>query len=431
MTCYRTLNVMVIIVAFCLVWSGDIYVTASGTDTKDFENEDPLSIPLISDKGAPLVAMLDTNTINRKIKVYIRTLMRETIQNAVQEQIQDIFKTSFDENSTIDFMRNMTMQGINDILKEQGQVKLLDSIRNEGESNARNSPDDDVMVDNFMYKLQGKCLPGDSDITAEDLKRDTQNILNKMVQLREIVKLNEQVMEEIKWILKLNESGGELLVSRLLIMLTRDVETSGICGTKIAKDCTQLQRYVSHSGVYSINPDQKVKVYCDMATDGGGWTIIQRRFDGYVNFQRNWKDYENGFGNVDGEYWLGNKHIHSLTSSGKYELRIDLTDMSNTKKYAVYKKFIVGDAASKYKLTVGDYNGDAGDQMTYHNGMKFSSTDQNNDEHGGTHCVDNYGPWWHKSCCYSALNRKWNMNLYWRNFRINEAKTSVMMIRKL
>ncbi|VDI46722.1 Hypothetical predicted protein, partial [Mytilus galloprovincialis] len=93
----------------------------SVSDTTYLGNEDPLSISLINDKGAPLVAMLDTNTINRKIKVYIRTLMRETIQNAVQEQIQDILKTSFDENSTINFIRNMTMQGINDILKEQGQ----------------------------------------------------------------------------------------------------------------------------------------------------------------------------------------------------------------------------------------------------------------------------------------------------------------------
>ncbi|XP_063405822.1 uncharacterized protein LOC134689782 [Mytilus trossulus] len=158
MTCYRTLNVMVKVIVFCLVWSGDIYVAASGSDTKDIENDNSLSIPLISDKGAPLVAMLDTNTINRKIKVYIRTLMRETIQNAVQEQIQDIFKTSFDENSTIDFIRNMTMQGINDILKEQGQVKLLESVRNQEINNGRKSFDEDSRVDDILYELQGQFL---------------------------------------------------------------------------------------------------------------------------------------------------------------------------------------------------------------------------------------------------------------------------------
>ncbi|VDI47145.1 Hypothetical predicted protein [Mytilus galloprovincialis] len=125
-----------------------------------------------------------------------------------------------------------------------------------------------------------------------------------------------------------------------------------------------------------------------------------------------------------------NEHIHSLTSSGKYELRIDLTDKSNTEKYAVYKTFVVGDAASKYQLTVGDYSGNAGDQMAYHNGMKFSTTDQDNDQNSGK-CVDNYGPWWHGNCNHSGLNKAFKSKLYWRNFSSNSAKTSVMMIRKL
>ncbi|XP_076084686.1 fibrinogen C domain-containing protein 1-A-like isoform X2 [Mytilus galloprovincialis] len=427
MTCYRTLNVIVIVVASCLVWSGDIYVTASGAVTKD---SGPLSIPLINDKGAPLVAMLDANTINRKIKVYIRTLMRETIQNAVQEQIKDIFKTSFDENSTINFIRNMTMQGINDILKEQGQVKLLDSIRNEEINEALKSSDKDSMVENIMYELQETCLPENHNISENDIKKDTQNILNKMEVYKEIVQMKGKLKEDIKLIL--TESGGEKQVSEMLRMLTRDVKASGVCTMQTAKDCSELQKYISHSDVYPIYPDEsEAKVYCDMTTDGGGWTIIQRRLDGSVNFQRNWKDYENGFGNVDGEYWLGNKHIHSLTSSGKYELRIDLTDMSNTKTYAVYKKFVVGDAASKYKLTVGDYSGDAGDKMSYHNGMKFSTTDQDNDQSSGGKCADTYGPWWHKDCCHSGLNKSFKSSLYWGSFKSSSAKTSVMMIRQL
>lgn len=59
----------------------------------------------------------------------------------------------------------------------------------------------------------------------------------------------------------------------------------------------------------------------------------------------------------------GNRYIYTLTSSGTYELRIDLTDLSNTKKYAVYKTFIVGNAASKYKLTIGEYSGNAGNNI--------------------------------------------------------------------
>lgn len=63
---------------------------------------------------------------------------------------------------------------------------------------------------------------------------------------------------------------------------------------------------------------------------------------------------------LDQFYETGNKYLNILTSSGKYELRVDLVDANNKKTYAVYKKFGVGDESSKFKLTVGDYKGNAG-----------------------------------------------------------------------
>jgi hypothetical protein len=48
-----------------------------------------------------------------------------------------------------------------------------------------------------------------------------------------------------------------------------------------------------------------------------------------------------------------------LTSQGNYKLRIDLEDYSGNSRYAVYNLFIVGDAASQYKLDIGGYSGDA------------------------------------------------------------------------
>ncbi|XP_052086256.1 fibrinogen-like protein A [Mytilus californianus] len=294
--------------------------------------------------------------------------------------------------------------------------------------NSQNSSGEESMVDGIINELKGMCLLDNNNRTTKEIMQDTQKIVNNMVMYKDIVKLNKQLKDEIQWIVK--ESGDEQLVSRIFRLMKRD--TKEICGNEIAKDCTELQKYELVSGVYKIYPHNNfydVDVYCDMSTVGGGWTVIQRRLDGSVNFQRTWTDYENGFGDLNGEYWLGNKHINSLTSSGKYELRINLTDLSNTKKYAVYKTFVVGDAASKYKLTIGNYSGNAGDKMVYHNGMKFSTTDQDNDE-GGT-CVGSYGPWWHKNCCHSGLNKAFKSNLYWGSFRSNAAKTSVLMIRKM
>lgn len=66
--------------------------------------------------------------------------------------------------------------------------------------------------------------------------------------------------------------------------------------------------------------------------------------------------------------------------------------------------------------------------MVYHNEMKFSTTDHDYDQYDSNSCVDTYGPWWHKNCCQSALNKEFKNKLYWNG---NTAKTSVMMIRKL
>ena len=159
---------------------------------------------------------------------------------------------------------------------------------------------------------------------------------------------------------------------------------------------------------YSINPMDRLgplKVFCDMETDGGGWTVFQRRFDGSVNFYRSWQDYENGFGSVDGEYWLGLRNIFRLTRNQQMVLRIDMESFDGDTAYAVYDSFAIGDASSKYQLTVGTYVGTAGDSLKYHNGMKFSTRGRDNDIYSGRHCAEKYrGAWWYRDCFASNLN---------------------------
>ena len=59
-------------------------------------------------------------------------------------------------------------------------------------------------------------------------------------------------------------------------------------------------------------------------------------------------------------FCLGNQRIHQLTSQGWYELRVDMSDFKNNRRYAYYRIFSVGNKASGYRLTVGEFNGNAG-----------------------------------------------------------------------
>ena len=63
---------------------------------------------------------------------------------------------------------------------------------------------------------------------------------------------------------------------------------------------------------------------CDTLTAGGGWIVIQRRTSGDVDFYRDWNSYMTGFGSLSADFWLGNENIYLLSSSGKYELRIEM-----------------------------------------------------------------------------------------------------------
>ncbi|GFO19995.1 angiopoietin-related protein 1 [Plakobranchus ocellatus] len=115
-----------------------------------------------------------------------------------------------------------------------------------------------------------------------------------------------------------------------------------------------------------------------------------------------------GFGTLDDEFWFGNERIHALTSSGTWELRVDLK-YKGKKAFAQYSNFAVESESNKYRLRIGSYSGNAGDSLSYHNGQKFSTFDKDNDESSRGHCArSEEGGWWYGSCDDVDLNSKWN-----------------------
>ncbi|XP_053551662.1 ficolin-1-like isoform X1 [Bombina bombina] len=185
----------------------------------------------------------------------------------------------------------------------------------------------------------------------------------------------------------------------------------GDSGTSLyaARNCKELlDQGEVLSDWYTIYPDgeRPLKVLCDMHTEGGGWIVFQRRWDGSVDFLRDWNSYKTGFGSRLNEFWLGNDNIHKITSAGDWELRVDLQDFENAKAYAKYASFKILGEDEKYKLLLGAFKeGNAGDSLNHHNNMQFSTMDQDNDVYAEGSCATMYkGAWWHGSCHNSNLN---------------------------
>ncbi|XP_061098640.1 angiopoietin-related protein 7-like [Conger conger] len=169
-------------------------------------------------------------------------------------------------------------------------------------------------------------------------------------------------------------------------------------------DCASIYyNGVHRSGIYTVVPSlgaMPVEVYCDMDTENGGWTVIQRRQDGTVNFDRSWREYKDGFGNLHTEFWLGNDNIHELSRQGDYTLRIDLEDWTGKHKHALYESFSIEEEANHYRLHVNGFSGTVEDSFSwYHNKQDFSTSDM------GNICAQiSHGGWWYNQCFFANLN---------------------------
>ncbi|KAK3764048.1 hypothetical protein RRG08_046517 [Elysia crispata] len=156
----------------------------------------------------------------------------------------------------------------------------------------------------------------------------------------------------------------------------------------------------------------EMTMLCEMETDSGGWTVIQKRIKGDVNFNRSWVEIKHEFGHFNGDYWFGLERVSHLTTLGRYELYVSF-DFNSKSYFARYSLFKVFPKEDKYALRIGGYSGNAGDSLTYHNEMGFTTYDQDNDISGHRNCAVRYkGPWWHRDCHQSNLNGIWGATAF-------------------
>ncbi|KAK6966077.1 BgMFREP21.3 [Biomphalaria glabrata] len=266
----------------------------------------------------------------------------------------------------------------------------------------------------------------------EDVKINQQNLKN----VKDDLKINQDNIENVKKDLKINQDNIENVREEVKINqqnLTRLKDTIDLLQynlsnyegkTNYTSLLQELQKtLIPESCRGIIHKKERVvvtlasglKVMCDTKTDGGGWIIFQRRINGKVDFYRGWKEYRDGFGDYNiGEFYLGNENIFNLTSIGQYDLRIDL-EFNNTKYFAQYENFKVLSETEKYKLKIGKYSGNAGNDLSRHNNMFFTTFDRDNDVGSDTNCADfSSGAWWYGICFHSSLNGQWGSTLSYK-----------------
>ncbi|XP_049293970.1 angiopoietin-related protein 1-like [Anopheles funestus] len=205
----------------------------------------------------------------------------------------------------------------------------------------------------------------------------------------------------------------------------------------------------SVSGIYRIDPDypfhEPMTVLCDQQYEGGGWTVIQQRTDGSVNFFRDWKDYKHGFGTLRGEFWLGLEQIHRLTNVAPHELAVLLEDFDGVKAEARYQRFRIAAETLNYAITeLGNCNPcGAGDAMRIHLNESFSTYDHDKSKAAFNCAAVFKGGWWFYRCHRCHLNGDYlrgklteaqdSQGLMWMEFRGDKysLKKTKMMIRPI
>ncbi|XP_043069225.1 fibrinogen C domain-containing protein 1 [Drosophila bipectinata] len=175
--------------------------------------------------------------------------------------------------------------------------------------------------------------------------------------------------------------------------------------------------------------------------NGAGWTVIQRRMDGSVNFNRGWNEYRDGFGYLTGEFFIGLEKLHQITKSRKHELYISLGKVDGSTDFAKFDDFRIGSEKDSYPLeSVGNCTGHAGDSLKVHLKMKFTTYDRDNDLHQGNCAQTDGGGWWYSSCAHSHLNGrfyndgKMKNNLYgifWGTWQNNDWSVSLTFVEMM
>ncbi|XP_053346874.1 fibrinogen gamma chain [Clarias gariepinus] len=332
-----------------------------------------------------------------------------------------------------------TTCGVQDYLQNyrsgvQRDLNHMDDLLREISNLTRGAQDKVV----YLKDSQTQALKSSPDLYIQK----SSNMLDDVLRFERTILVQEEQLYDLQATLAANEKRltdlkqlSQQLDQKCKLPCRDTVTIQTITG----KDCQDIaNKGAKVSGLYYVQPAKAPAsaaapapflVYCEIDSTGRGWTVLQRRRDGSVDFNRNWVPYKEGFGYLSPddstEFWLGNQKIHLLTVQPglPYVLRIEMVDWDGVKRNADYAMFKVGPEVDNYRLTYAYYfGGDAGDAFdgfefgddvsdkahTSHNGQQFSTPDRDNDKYSGNCAKQDGSGWWMNQCHAGHLNGKYH-----------------------
>ncbi|XP_037720169.1 fibrinogen-like protein 1 [Drosophila subpulchrella] len=298
--------------------------------------------------------------------------LRMSIDLVVQNKdlnIKQMQKQIFELENALDLSKS---QLSNKDKESSGSEKEKKHINFEGEShNNQNNIRDKVQI----IKLERIVHKKNEQL--EELNRKTQvceaNLSEKenhITQLESKIKNHEEKINE------LNEKLSEITLYNETCQIQSE--------SRIFLSCTKIP---SVKMVTLPDFEPFLADYEDIPCAGSGWMVIQRRIDGKLSFKQYENHYQNGFGDLGGELWLGLEKMHRLTANRRYELCIELVDFDDASAFARYDHFVVGSKEEKYALkSLGEYSGNAGDALRSHTNKAFLYSSE-------------YYSWWYDTDC--------------------------------
>ncbi|XP_022542700.1 angiopoietin-related protein 4 [Astyanax mexicanus] len=213
-----------------------------------------------------------------------------------------------------------------------------------------------------------------------------------------------------------------------------------------ASNCHDLfLRGETSSGVFTVQPpdSQPLQLYCEITSEGG-WTVIQRRQDGSVDFDRLWDAYQTGFGSFSGEFWLGLEKMYRVTKDFDYILKIQMSDWRDEQQTVTFRFRMNGEESGYSLRLLSPPAGPLESSLSSpSSGLAFSTRDKDNDQKNDLNCAKHLsGGWWFSNCGKSNLNGRYfisappkqrhqrKQGIFWKTWRgrYYPLKSTVMMI---